>query len=297
MKKSIMIIIAILSLGTVVLTGCSDSNVATSNSTVNTNETSIVNINNTNHLEEGKSESLADTDETSEISYLESSVIDDKNSESESESSTMAEKNSSTVVFESSIIKESSVTEIESDSYDDNIVNPDTMLTEWEENNLSDEQASKIIELRQRQEGNFLYQKALIKGEIDEETPKVTLEAVRELIDTARQDEQLWSDKYNLYEYFHKGLVNLQEQPDVIKGLGSSSMVKEYWLNSNIEEEVREKITIIDVEPCNIIYYRYDDDGNLIYTEVLYTEEYYVGTFKNYHPDYILPSFLETSNE
>ena len=120
--------------------------------------------------------------------------------------------------------------------------------------NLTDEQYDQLIELRANTSLSDIYgyQEKIIVGEIDESDPKLTLADAKAII--AEND-----DFETILDEFKK----IQKSPDWIGGSGMA--LSQYRPNDNDKE-----IILVNHTYSSIDYFKYDDDGNVVISEILY---------------------------
>ena len=114
------------------------------------------------------------------------------------------------------------------------------------------EQLNKLTEKENILFGEFKRERAVISGEFDSETPRLTLDEVNEIINNAESFDEMYRE-----------VVATQKFPDFIGGSGVTKA--EYWLDDKGSEKIR-----FIVEENDIIYVKTDEKGYIIDWQALY---------------------------
>ena len=110
----------------------------------------------------------------------------------------------------------------------------------------------------------LVYQQALKAGDVKESDPKLTLEDLKEILDNVGDRED-----YYLKCYIYFEIAKKQKYPDYAYS-GSGFSHREYWLDSNNQQDVRE-IIWLSYDTIDICYRIYNDEGKCIYEKSFYT--------------------------
>ena len=130
---------------------------------------------------------------------------------------------------------------------------------------LSDEQYAKIFKIASNAYahiGDYPYQEELVVGTVKETDPKLTLEQLKEILNSVGDRKE-----YELMQYIKEEIEKIQPYPDFIGGSGTTRW--EYWIDANTPQERREEIVAGYTEGA-IYYHILNDDGNVVYTERFY---------------------------
>lgn len=114
------------------------------------------------------------------------------------------------------------------------------------------EQLDKLTEKENILFGEFKRERAVISGEFDSETPRLTLDEVNEIINNAETFDEMYNE-----------FIASQKFPDFIGGSGVTKA--EYWLDDKGSEKIR-----FIVEENDIIYVKSDDKGYITDWQALY---------------------------
>ena len=118
--------------------------------------------------------------------------------------------------------------------------------------NEKQELLDKLTEKENILFGEFRRERAVISGEYDPETPRLTLDEVNEIINNT-----------DTFDEMYKKFASLQKYPDFIGGSGVTKV--EYWLDDKGSEKIR-----FIVEENDIVYVKYDDKGYITDWQALY---------------------------
>lgn len=102
--------------------------------------------------------------------------------------------------------------------------------------------------------GEFKRERAVISGEFDPNTARLTLDEVNQIINNAGSFDEMYTE-----------FIASQKYPDFIGGSGVTKV--EYWLDDNGSEKIR-----LIVEENDIVYVKCDDKGYITDWQELYRE-------------------------
>lgn len=135
---------------------------------------------------------------------------------------------------------------------------------------ITQEQFDEIFLLLDDEYPSFLYYKeAVIAGQIDANAPKLSVDAVKDIIkkvySDSKADTSTEFDFQDISKKIFEEIQKIQKRPDYVGGSGYTVLF--YILESDDTTKKQ-----IQYSPSyNLIdYYEYDSDGNEIYNEVLY---------------------------
>lgn len=130
-------------------------------------------------------------------------------------------------------------------------------------------------EREKRENGDPLYANALKAGTVDPKAPKLSYDDVKSII--AAVKDEIPDDGGCTPVYQGKAIVerirNIQRCPDLYYGCYNSHTRYVYWPDADTVEERRTCIDVCDYESltgCRIVYYVYNDNGDIVTEEVLY---------------------------
>lgn len=116
------------------------------------------------------------------------------------------------------------------------------------------EQLDKLTEKENILFGDFQRERAVISGEFDPNTTRLTLDKVNEIINSA-----------DSFDDMYRELAASQKYADFIGGSGVTKV--EYWLDDTGSEKIR-----LIVEENDIVYVKFDDKGYIMDWQALYRE-------------------------